>query len=82
MPEPLFFVAGILDFIVLIIYATSEAVGYDYLFCSPLNFDPPSEALEAKYLAREGCDLGMQKIMVEHFDYKVRFDEFYRALSS
>jgi len=71
-----------LPFVASDIASIRETVGDGYPQYPPLDVDALADAIETKYLVREGRELGMQKVMVERFDYRVRFDEFYRVLSS
>ncbi|MGJ7457478.1 glycosyltransferase [Halomonas sp. RA08-2] len=71
-----------LPFIASDIAPIRETVGDGYPLYPPLDVSAFSDAIEEKYLAREGRDLDMQKAMVERFDYRVRFEEFYQVLSS
>lgn len=71
-----------LPFIASDIAPIRETVGDGYPLYPPLDVSAFSDAIEEKYLARDGRDLKMQKAMIERFDYKVRFEEFYRVLLS
>src|SRR5690554_3713345 len=70
-----------LPFVASDIAPIRETVGDGYPLYPPLDVDALADAIQAKYLVREGRDLDMQKTMVERFDYRVRFAEFYQVLS-
>lgn len=71
-----------LPFVASDIAPIRETVGDGYPLYPPLDVDALADAIEAKYLAREGRDLDMQKTMVERFDYRIKFEKFYQLLSS
>jgi len=71
-----------LPFVASDIPPVRETVGDSSSLYSPLDVGALSGAIEAKYLAREGRDFELQKAMIERFDYRVRFEEFYEVLST
>lgn len=71
-----------LPFVASDIAPIRETVGDGYPLYPPLDVDALADAIEAKYLVREGRDPDMQKTMVERFDYRIKFEKFYQLLSS
>lgn len=71
-----------LPFVASDITPIRETVGEGYELYPAMNTDELAAALEKKYLAREGRSIRQQNEMVDRFDYKKRFDEFYRLLVS
>lgn len=57
-----------------------ETVGDDYALYPAMNVDALASAIEKEYQERRGRDAELQQVMIKRFDYKERFDEFYKVL--
>jgi glycosyltransferase involved in cell wall biosynthesis len=59
-----------------------ETVGEDYALYPAMDVNALALAIENEYLARRGRDIELQQKMIKRFDYKERFDEFYKVLAN
>lgn len=59
-----------------------ETVGEDYTLYPAMDVNALALAIENEYLERRGRDTDLQQKMIKRFDYKVRFDEFYKVLTN
>lgn len=59
-----------------------ETVGEDYALYPAMDVNALALAIENEYLERRGRDIELQQKMIKRFDYKERFDEFYKVLAN
>lgn len=59
-----------------------ETVGDDYTLYPAVDVDALALAIEKEYHKRRGRDADLQQKMIKRFDYKERFDEFYKVLTN
>lgn len=59
-----------------------ETVGEDYKLYSAMDVKALALAIEKEYQERRGRDSELQQQMIKRFDYKERFDEFYKVLTN
>lgn len=59
-----------------------ETVGENYALYPAMDVNALALAIENEYLERRGRDTDLQQKMIKRFDYKERFDEFYKVLTN
>lgn len=71
-----------LPFVASDIAPIRETVGDDFTLYPALDVNALIDALENRYLAREGRDKSQQEVMIDRFDYEKRFYEFHCVLNN